>query len=147
MPLGCQMQGAVAKYIPQSSSIEKLLAIKGKKGQRGDFSWRLQAVITVIIWTWNVGCAVSWHSCNTCKSLSLRIVFCSRYKLWHKYARWKGSTDRNTRHDIKKMFFSPTYSHCSASWCRLPVFLLSPAQLSRISMRYCPCYHFKEATA
>lgn len=48
--LTVKCRGAVTKYIPQSSSIEELLAIKGKNGQRGDSGRRLQVIISVIMW-------------------------------------------------------------------------------------------------
>lgn len=48
--LAVRCRGAGTKYIPQGSSIEGLLAIKGKKEQRGDCGWRLQLIISVIIW-------------------------------------------------------------------------------------------------
>lgn len=56
--LTVKCRGVVTKYIPQSSSIEELLAIKGKKGQRGDSGWRLQVLISVIIWN------LSWMCCK-----------------------------------------------------------------------------------
>lgn len=46
--LTVKCRGAVTKYIPQSSSIKELLAIKGKRTERtGE---RLQVIISVIIW-------------------------------------------------------------------------------------------------
>lgn len=47
--LTVKCRGAVTKYIPQSSSIKELFAIKGKK-DREETSERLQVIISVIIW-------------------------------------------------------------------------------------------------
>lgn len=47
--LTVKCRGAVTKYIPQSSSIKELLAIKGKK-DREETGERLQVIISVIIW-------------------------------------------------------------------------------------------------
>ncbi|TNN49869.1 hypothetical protein EYF80_039911 [Liparis tanakae] len=42
-------RGAGTEYIPQSSSIQQLFAIKGKTGRRGDSGARLRVVINVIM--------------------------------------------------------------------------------------------------
>lgn len=89
----------MTKYIPQSSCIEELLAIKGKKGQRGDSGERLQVIINVIIWNLmldvlEAGAAPVLVDAN-CYHYGQTV--CLRYKLWCADVKWKQSTDGNTK--------------------------------------------------
>lgn len=96
--LTVKCRGGVTKYIPQSSSIEELHAIKGKKGQRGDSAWRLQVIISVIIWNLVLD-VLHAGTVPVLVDANCYHYGRSRYKLWSADVKWKRSTERNTEQD------------------------------------------------